>query len=48
LWPSLLGFSVCWASTNGPQQAASKSFGPGAPDIPWIGFGKIKDQNLEW
>ena len=20
LWPSLLGLSVCWASTNGPQQ----------------------------
>ena len=22
LWPSLLGFSICWASTNGPQHLA--------------------------
>ena len=23
LWPSLLGFSICWASTNGPQQPSN-------------------------
>ena len=26
LWPSSLGFSIYWASTNGPQQGESESF----------------------
>ena len=26
LWPSSLGFSIYWTSTNGPQQGESESF----------------------